>query len=280
MMSAQPTASSPSFLTHARVLTAKVMHKRLTPKVNGFAYGLYYLVLPLPLASDTGFGWHFGINRPGILSVRARDHGARDGGDLRTWALEQWRAYGLETRVHHIELVTLPRVLGYVFNPVSFFLGRDDQGHLRTVIAEVNNTFGETHSYVCAPTEDRPIRPDEWLMAEKEFHVSPFLPRDGGYRFRFDVDHPDRFGVWIDHLAPGGEVRLKTALLGACAPLTARRLRMAFWRHPLVTLKAIGLIHWQALKLLAKGIRYIAKPEQNPDRLSRTTSEPDKMNKS
>lgn len=241
------------------ILRAKVMHSRLFPKRNAFSYGVYYFVLPLPAAAAG--------NR--LCRFDARDLGRRDGEDPSIWAREILATYGLNDLVADIVLVTMPRVLGYVFNPVSFYLCHDRDGGLRAVLCEVHNTFGQQHSYLCARPDRTPIQADEWLDADKVFHVSPFLERTGSYRFRFDIKD-GAMGIWIDYADADGKKQLATSLIGQLSPLTPRNVRHAFWSCPAVTLKAITLIHWQALKLLFKGIRYIPKPLQLEPKVTAT----------
>lgn len=243
-----------------QIYTAKVMHKRLFPKINQFTYGVYYLALPLPAEPLP----------VKILSFNDKDHGARDGSDIQAWARGILTEYGLDEKTSHIMLITMPRVLGYVFNPVSFFLCLDNERKLRAVICEVHNTFGEQHSYLCARADHAPISADEWLEAEKLFHVSPFLPREGSYKFRF-VLAGEQLGIWIDYFDKSQNKQLLTSLTGKLAPLNTTSLRCAFWSHPLVTLKVIALIHWQAAKLASKGIRYIVKPPQREEKVSSTS---------
>ncbi|MDX1975217.1 MAG: DUF1365 domain-containing protein [Rickettsiales bacterium] len=242
-----------------QIYTAKVMHKRLFPKVNQFTYGVYYVALPLPAAALPSR----------MLSFHNKDHGARDGTDVSTWARSILKTYGLDALVENITLITMPRVLCYVFNPVSFFMCMDKDTRLRAVICEVHNTFGEQHSYLCASADRVPISPDEWLEADKLFHVSPFLPRNGHYKFRFALTE-NQLGIWIDYYDAQSNKQLITSLTGKFTPLNAASLRYAFWSHPLVTLKVIALIHWQALKLTSKGVRYIVKPLQLLERISTT----------
>ena len=166
-------------------------------------------------------------------------------------------------------LITMPRVLGYVFNPVSFFMCMDEKRQLRAVICEVHNTFGEQHNYICARADHAPIAPDEWLQADKIFHVSPFLPRDGHYKFRF-VFAENGLGIWIDYYDAKNNKQLLTSLSGKFVALEAASLRKVFWFYPLVTIKVIGLIHWQAVKLISKGIKYIGKPLQLIEKISAT----------
>lgn len=261
---------TPQTLAHKspQIMTGKVMHGRLFPKRNSFTYGIYYLALPLrALSSDSPLAH----NRPAALSFYDRDHGLCDGSDLTSWAGAILRDYGLEDLQDDgdITLVCMPRVLGYVFNPVSFWLCRDKGGNLRAVLCEVHNTFGERHTYICAHEDHRPIKPDDILKGEKTFHVSPLLKREGHYTFRFDISD-EAFRVWIDFFDGEGEKQLVTSLMGKLKPMTQSSLRAAFWSHPLVTFKAIFLIHWQALKLLSKGIKYISKPAQKQERISAT----------
>lgn len=244
------------------------MHKRLFPKVNAFTYGIYYLCLPLMAMSACGDGWRFGINRAAVVSLHAKDHADRKlDTDLQAWAQYVLQASNIHIPNPDIVLMAMPRIFGYVFNPVSFWFCRDAAGSLCAVICEVNNTFGETHSYLCAHADGRAMQGDEWFSAQKLFHVSPFLEREGRYRFRFDVAR-DKTGIWIDYYDADGNKQLLTALTGRRAPLTRQSLRKAFWGYPLVTLRTIFLIHWQALKLVAKGIKYIPKPLQKKENLS------------
>ncbi len=248
-----------------QIYTAQVMHKRLFPKENAFHYGIYYLALPLPAVPIPGR----------LASFHTKDVGNRDGSDPTPWVRTILADYGLNETTTDIILITMPRVLGYVFNPVSFYLCLDATKTLRAVLCEVHNTFGEQHSYLCANPDHAPITADQWLEAQKIFHVSPFLERLGTYKFRFDL-RQDKLSLWIDYYDASHRKQLITSLAGSFAPLTPQSLRQAFWRHPLVTLKAMALIHWQAIKLTIKGIRYIVKPQQNPQRLS-TTRDLNKM---
>jgi DUF1365 family protein len=242
----------------------KVMHGRLFPKRNNFTYGIYYLSLPLSQIKALPIAY----NRFAPLSFYDRDHGHCDGQDLQKWARGILADHSIKEADGDITLVCMARVFGYVFNPVSFWLCHDKQGALRTVLCEVHNTFGEKHTYICAHDDHRPITTTDILSGEKAFHVSPLLKREGHYNFRFDA-HDDKFAVWIDFYDSTGKKQLMTSLIGQFEPMTAATLRKAFWRYPLVTFKAITLIHWQALKLLSKGIKYISRPSQKPERVSK-----------
>lgn len=247
------------------VLFGTVMHRRLFPKDNLFTYGIYYIgikleemaTLPLPRRKFSA------------LSFMEKDHGARDASNLKSWALDILTRHGMGEAGHSITLICMPRVWGYVFNPVSFWLCWDTGGHLLAVLCEVNNTFGETHTYLCAHPDKRPIAPQDILKAQKLFHVSPLLKREGHYTFRFESDDR-RFSALIDYYDGAGNKELVTSLKGVWEEMTPATLKKALWSYPLITLKAITLIHWQAVKLLLKGVAYIRRPQQNQEKQSAT----------
>jgi uncharacterized protein len=164
-----------------------------------------------------------------------------------------------------IQLLAQPRVLGHVFNPVSFWLcwsGAD----LAAVIAEVTNTYGERHSYLCAHSHAAPIQPSDTLQATKIFYVSPFQPVTGRYDFRFDI-RPDRIGIWIDYTSDKGGVF--TNLIGPRVPLTNWGIVKACLRRPFGSRRVLALIHWQALKLAIKGAKFRTRPTPPVDEVTR-----------
>ena len=242
------------------------MHKRLLPKTNSFTYGVYYLVLPITHIYEKIVTNYLAINKFSFLSFHEKDHGNHKG-NIDTWIKDIIKQYGINHLINDIILIAMPRVLGYVFNPISLWLCFDKDKQLRAVLCEVNNTFGENHSYLCAHHNGDIIKSNDWLKAEKLFHVSPFLKREGHYKFRFSI-HENTLGVWIDFYNITGEKQIITSLIGRLQPLTKSSLRKAWLRHPLVTLKTIFLIHWQALKIISKGIKYISKPQQKEIKLS------------
>ena len=248
-----------------RIFFGKVMHGRLFPKRNSFTYGIYYLALPLTKIKNASIAY----NRFASLSFFDRDHGNCDGSDLGSWARKILSDYGFEEADGEIVLVSMPRVLGYVFNPVSFWLCHDKSGNLRAVLCEVHNTFGERHTYICGHADRKTINSDDVLKGQKLFHVSPLFKREGHYTFRFDV-REDKLAIWIDYYDAEGKKQLVTSLIGKFETLNKVGLRKAFWRYPLVTVKAIVLIHWQACKLLMKGIKYISRPAQLQKKVSAT----------
>lgn len=247
-----------------QLLTGKVMHKRLLPKVHAFNYGIYYVALPLAQLNNMALAH----NHFSALSFYDKDHGPRDDSDLEKWARELLEQHQIEAD-GEITLVTMPRVMGYAFNPVSFWLCQDKEGQLRAVLCEVHNTFGEQHTYLCAHQDQRVISELAPLYAKKLFHVSPFLEREGEYEFRFNIQN-DQFNIVINYHNEDGHKQLITSLVGTLQPLSKASLHVAFWHYPLVTIKAIVMIHWHALKLFLKRIKYVAKPTQKEQKTSST----------
>ena len=171
-------ATRASSWTEPTLCVGDVMHSRTQPVRNQFIYPLFYLRLPLSrLAALSVPG--LSINRKGLCQILNSDHGAQDGSPLLPWVRQTLAKQGLEYLADSGEVVlqTMPRILGYTFNPVSFFFCYDDTEALRAVICEVSNTFGERHNYLVAHENGYPILPEEWLTTEKVFHVfhKPFF---------------------------------------------------------------------------------------------------------
>src|SRR5450830_1417047 len=160
-----------SLLPPAYLIRGQVMHERLRPAQHRFVYPVFCLRLNLGRLSEAGNFW-FGINRRRLMSLRTRDYGPRDGSDLEQWMRAQLRELGLPAD-GEIWLQTFPRLFGFVFNPVSFWYCHDSHGALRAVLAEVNNTFGESHRYLLADGEGKAITAETRLLCAKALHVSP-----------------------------------------------------------------------------------------------------------
>lgn len=238
------------------LLVADVAHARLAPKKHSLKYKVYYLCFPLS-AMEQIKGRFLSLRRWNLFGFLERDHGFGDKKCL-PWIKSVLAEWDVPQADGEVILLTMPRVLGYGFNPVSFWFCLDKAGQPRAFVAEVNNTFGERHCYICFHPDRRPITQDDWLHSEKVFHVSPFLNVRGEYRFRF-VYGEYKIGVWIDYY-DGGQKTLVTSLVGNRHPLNDSTLLKAFFRYPLVTFKVIGLIHYHALRLVMKGIKYNCKP--------------------
>ncbi|MBD3665777.1 DUF1365 domain-containing protein [Sulfitobacter aestuariivivens] len=245
-------------------IAGHTFHGRKGGVENAFRYSIDYVMLDAEAPLKTPF--LFGRNRGGLTSVQDSDHGgAPKAGRGARWVRDVLAANGIES-VSKIELLAQPRVLGHVFNPVSFWLCRDAEGVMIVVIAEVTNTYGDRHSYLCHHDDLRPILPSDHLRATKIMHVSPFQPVEGSYTFRFDI-RDDRIGIWIDYVQGNGG--LIATLTGERKPLGNGGILRAMFRRPLGARRVLALIHWQALKLWWKGATFRAQPTPPADEISR-----------
>jgi DUF1365 family protein len=247
-------------------IAGHTFHGRRGAVENDFTYSIDYVMLDAEVERPRA-PWLFGRNRRGLTSLWDIDHGGPPkAGRGAPWAREVLAAHGLaDICTGKLMLLAQPRMLGHVFNPVSFWLAYDGDAHLRAVIAEVTNTFGDRHSYLCVHPDRRPIVRTDTLTAQKIFHVSPFQPIEGGYSFRFDI-RADRVGIWIDYTT-GNEGVLAT-LTGRRRPLTGGAVLRSAFRRPLGARRVLALIHWQALKLWWKGAPYRVRPEPPQNEVS------------
>lgn len=251
------------------LLRARVSHTRHRPKVNTFNYNVYYLSFALNDMKRLASSALMSLNRFNVFSFFEKDHAVTTNNDreLEKWARDVLASFNMPQADGDIVLVTLPRVFGYVFNPVSFWFCLDKAGDVRAVISEVNNTFGDSHCYISFHDDRHIITQDDILRAEKVLHVSPFIPVTGHYTFRFAY-RTDKIGVWIDHY-DADDLLLSTAITGKRQALSTHNLIAAFFACPLVTFKIITLIHYQAIKLWLKGARYCARPTPPVTEVSR-----------
>jgi len=236
------------------LIRGETFHGRKGAVRNTFRYTVDYVLLD----PDTAIGPRlFSRNRGNVTSLHDADHGGPKGyGRGTAWVREVLAAQGVDEPAR-IALLAQPRVLGHVFNPVAFWLCYDALGHLRAVISEVSNTYGDRHSYLSMRPNRGPITREDTLEAAKIFYVSPFQPIEGAYRFRFDIGQ-DRIGVWIDYTTETGG--LYTNLTGPRVPLTNAGILRACLRRPFGSRRVLALIHWQALKLALKGVRFRSRP--------------------
>ena len=243
-------------MTPVEHLQGHTWHGRKGAIKNAFQYSIDYALINLS-ASVSG-PILFSHNSPNLMSLRDRDHGGapRAGRGL-LWAQQVLQSHNLGLE-GDIFLLAQPRVLGHVFNPVSFWLCHDKSAQLCAVIAEVSNTFGDRHSYLCCHPDLRPITAQETINAEKIFHVSPFQPLTGAYTFRFDIT-AEAIDIKIDYTTPAGGVI--APLRAAREPMTNRSILGALRRRPFGSRRGLALIHWQALKLWWKGARFHVRPE-------------------
>jgi DUF1365 family protein len=250
-------------MTQVDHIRGETFHGRKGAVTNHFRYGVDYILLDPATANGPSL---FSMNGRNVTSLHDSDHGGQPGqGRGADWVRDVLSAHGLPG-ADRILLLAQPRVLGHVFNPVSFWLCHDGAGALRVVIAEVSNTYGDRHSYLCHRPDLAPLGREDTVQATKIFHVSPFQPVEGGYAFRFDI-RDDRIGIWIDYTAGAGG--LIATLTGRRVPLTNGGILRACLRRPFGSRRVLALIYWQAAKLYWKGASFRHRPTPPADEVTR-----------
>ena len=259
------TAGSPG-IPAPSVYGGAVSHRRLTPFVHDLEYRIFSLLLDIDALEETAETSRlFAYNRPGVVSFHDKDHGPRDGSPLRPWLNRILGEHGFALQDCPVRLLCFPRLWGYAFNPLSIYYCYDQSGMLKAVLYEVGNTFGEWHGYLLPVAQEgaAPIS----QQAAKVFHVSPFMPIDGSYRFTL---HPpgDTLSLLIRYLDADGKDRMTARHTAVRTDLTDRALMAAIVKHPLMTVKVIAGIHWEALKLWKKGAPFHPKPDLPRNRIT------------
>jgi uncharacterized protein len=234
-----------------------VMHQRLRPKPHRLAYRIFSFLLDLDqLEADSAQTRLFSVNRFNLFSFYEKDRGDGRLRGLAAYVREQLAQVRLADAGARIALLTMPRVLGLAFNPLSVYFCFDAAGRLGAVLWEVDNTFGERHSYLI-PVED-PAQDMITQTCAKGFYVSPFMPMSMTYRFRFRVPGP---ALHLHITAADAEGALLIAAQhGTRQPVTDKVLMKLFMRLPLQAALVVGGIHWEALKIWRKGMGLVTKP--------------------
>jgi uncharacterized protein len=247
----------------AALYFGEVMHARLKPRNHRFSYRVMSLLIDLDrLAEADRMSPLFAVNRAGLYSFHEKDHGPRDGSPLRAYVQGCAAQHGIDLSGGRVLLLCYPRLFGYTFNPLSVYFCYRAGSELALLIYEVRNTFGEIHPYVL------PVRPGEMTAAglrqeqDKLFYVSPFV--EMAMRYRFRITPPDEC-LRLRILETDREGPLLAATFsGRRHALTNFALLRCFVALPLVTLKIVAAIHWEALRLWLKGIRLVRRTATAP----------------
>jgi DUF1365 family protein len=228
-----------------------VYHKRLRPRVHAFRYRVFSLLLDLDELPMLHRRLRlFSHNRWNLFSFLDQDHGIDRPASLRGWVDQRLAGVGIAIPGGRVTLLCYPRILGYVFNPLSVYFCYCARGDLAAVIYEVGNTFGERHAYVLP--QDRDATGLVRQSCDKAFYVSPFNDVSGAYQFKV-VPPADAVSIHIDQQDSGGKL-FQAGFVGRRRALSDRTLLALALRYPLMTLKVIAAIHWEALRLLIKGV--------------------------
>jgi uncharacterized protein len=242
-------------IKNSSIYTGTVIHKRFKPKVHSFNYKVFSLLIDLSEFETLDKNLKlFSYNRFNLISFFNKDHGPRDGSSLKKWVIENLKKNNLEFNDVQIKLLCYPRILGYVFNPLSVFYVFDKKQKLISVLYEVKNTFGEQHTYIFKSDKDQNLIQH---VCKKKFHVSPFIKMDCVYFFRL-LKPGNKISVIIDQNDKDGKI-LYASQDGTKSELNNNTLIKAYIKHPLMTFKIILAIHFEAFKLWTKGIKFIKK---------------------
>jgi DUF1365 family protein len=241
----------------------QVMHQRMRPFSHRFAYRVWSALLDIDRLDEALRPVRImSRNRFNLVSFHDKDHGPSDGTSLRAHVDGLLAEAGV-ARPARVFLLCYPRVLGYAFNPISVYYAYGAGGALTALIYEVRNTFGEMHTYVApvAPGEATPagVRQER----DKLFFVSPFLGFGLTYRFRLN-DPADKLALRILEVDAEGHPVLAASFTGTRKPLTSAALLAASAAAPLLGMKVMAGIHWEALKLWIKGARLFPRPAPPP----------------
>ena len=236
------------------IYNGKVIHRRFKPKEHYFKYNVFSLLIDIDeLEIIENKIKIFSYNKFNIISFFEKDHGPRDGTSLKEWVIKNLNDIGIDNDRIQIKLFCYPRIFGYVFNPLSVFFIYDENTRLISILYEVKNTFGEQHTYIFKTDDEKVIVND----CTKKFHVSPFIEMECHYYFRV-LKPSDKISVIIDQKDKDGKL-LYASQDGKAKELNEKNLLVSFISHPLMTFKIIVAIHYEALKLWLKGIKFIKK---------------------
>lgn len=250
--------SSPPMSTPAEALIydGDVVHARLRPRRHRLVYRVFALALDVDrIAAIARRSRILTHNRPGLVAFYDADHGDGSSRSVAETARDALAAAGLADAGDRIVLLTYPRILGYVFNPLSVYFCHDARGRLAALIYEVTNTYRERMSYVVAA--GAPVGNVHAHACAKELYVSPFAPAAVRYGFRVRRDDT---GLLVGvHLHDQAGALLRTHFAATAKPLDDTALALALLRRPLMTLKVIAAIHYEAAKLYFKGVPVVRR---------------------
>ena len=236
------------------IYNGNVIHKRFKPKEHFFKYKVFSLFIDLSELNELNDKLKFfSLNKFNLISFYEKDHGDRDGSSLFEWVKKNLINNEINTDNIKVKLLCYPRILGYVFNPLSIFFVYDRNDNLISILYEVKNTFGEQHTYIFKANDNKIIT----NKCNKKFYVSPFIEMDCEYNFRV-LRPSNTISVIIDQKDKNGKL-LFASQDGIAQELNEKNLLFSFISHPLMTFKIIAAIHYEALKLWIKGIKLVKK---------------------
>ena len=242
-------------IKNSSIYSGTVIHKRFKPKTHYFKYSVFSLLIDLSeldyLSKKIKI---FSHNKFNLVSFYEKDHGNRDGSSLTLWVKKNLKDININSENIKIKLLCYPRILGFVFNPLSVFYIYDLEEKLICILYEVKNTFGEQHTYIFRVDNDQKLYQHN---CPKKFHVSPFIEMNCQYFFRL-IKPGEKISVIIDQYDKQDKI-LYASQDGVRSEFNTKQLLKSYIKHPLMTFKIIIAIHFEAFKLWAKGIKFIKK---------------------
>ncbi len=235
-----------------------VSHRRIKPVSHRFSYKIFSMLINIDELEelDQSSRW-FSYNHLGLMAFKDKDHGPKDGTKLRPWIEQELTQNGFDYPLGKVQILCFPRLFGFVFNPLSIWYCHDTEGHIRTILYEVRNTFGEWRGYLL-PTDQNKQNSDIRHSCEKAFYVSPLMTMDCRYHFHLNIPN-EKLMVGIRETREN-ERTLLAAQTGEAVAFSDKNLLGIFFKHPLMYFKIIAGIHWEALRTLIKGTKFYFNP--------------------
>ena len=241
-----------------------VTHRRFKPKRHFFSYKTFSVFFDLDELKDLEKNiLIFSLNRFNLFSFYNKDHGDRDGTDLKEWVKSTLKKFNINSKISKIKLLCFPRIFGYVFNPLSIFYCYNDNSELKAILYEVKNTFNEQHTYVF------PVEKSSKIITQncnKRFYVSPFMEMKTAYNFRL-VEPTQTLSIFIKQTDEEGII-LSACQIGRKENISTKQLIINFFKHPMMTIKIIMAIHFEALRLWKKGVKIVKRKIKIKNNLS------------
>jgi uncharacterized protein len=242
-------------MINSSIYNGQVIHKRFKPKIHSFKYKVFSLLIDLSELEllDTKVNF-FSYNKFNLISFYDKDHGERDGSCLIDWISKNLKKNNISSENIKIKILCYPRILGFVFNPLSVFYVYNANDNLITILYEVKNTFGEQHTYIFRVEKNDNLIQNN---CTKKFHVSPFIEMNCNYFFRL-LKPGNKISVIIDQYDNKDKI-LYASQDGVRTDFNTKYLIKSYLKHPIMTFKVIIAIHYEAFKLWSKGIKFIKK---------------------
>ncbi len=238
-------------------LKALVGHSRLLPKKNAFRYNVFYVKALVEEKQSTSLPFLFSYNKWNVFSFYEKDHGAKEKGkDWYSYIISELDKADIEHNENYtIEIIAHPRIFGYAFNPITYWLISNEKNDLIAVMCEVRNTFKQSHNYLLSNEDGSIISPKDVLVADKDLYVSPFNKNEGHYEFRFTYKE-NKFKSIINYFDTEEQLVLNTYVGGTKEPLTTLKILKTLLKYPAMTFVVVYRIHFQAIKLYFKKVKH------------------------